>query len=74
MSSIGVQTKARASAPTSPASPPWTLCDTLQAETLPQNVKFTTVHMPLVRTPMIAPTKMYDRFPALTPDQAAATL
>jgi hypothetical protein len=27
--------------------------------------------MPLVRTPMIAPTKMYDRFPALTPDEAA---
>jgi hypothetical protein len=26
--------------------------------------------MPLVRTPMIGPTKMYDRFPTLTPDEA----
>ena len=34
-------------------------------------VRFTTVNMPLVRTPMIAPTKLYDAFPALTPDQAA---
>ena len=31
----------------------------------------TTVYMPLVRTPMIAPTKMYDRFPTLSPDEAA---
>jgi hypothetical protein len=28
--------------------------------------------MPLVRTPMIAPTKMYDRFPTISPGQAAA--
>ena len=28
---------------------------------------FTTIHMPLVRTPMIAPTKMYDAFPTITP-------
>jgi hypothetical protein len=27
--------------------------------------------MPLVRTPMIAPTKMYDRFPTITPEEAA---
>jgi hypothetical protein len=27
--------------------------------------------MPLVRTPMIAPTKMYDRFPTMTPAEAA---
>ena len=27
--------------------------------------------MPLVRTPMIAPTKLYDAFPALSPDEAA---
>ena len=26
-------------------------------------VTFTTIHMPLVRTPMIAPTKMYDALP-----------
>ncbi len=27
--------------------------------------------MPLVRTPMIAPTKIYDAFPAITPEEAA---
>jgi len=27
--------------------------------------------MPLVRTPMIAPTRMYDMFPAITPEEAA---
>ncbi len=31
----------------------------------------TTIHMPLVRTPMIAPTTMYDRFPTMTPTEAA---
>jgi NAD(P)-dependent dehydrogenase (short-subunit alcohol dehydrogenase family) len=35
------------------------------------HVRFTTVNMPLVRTPMIAPTKLYDAFPALSPDEAA---
>ncbi len=30
-----------------------------------------TIYMPLVRTPMIKPTKMYDRFPTITPDKAA---
>ena len=27
--------------------------------------------MPLVRTPMIAPTKLYDAFPTITPEEAA---
>lgn len=35
------------------------------------NVRFTTINMPLVRTPMIAPTKLYDAFPALSTDEAA---
>jgi hypothetical protein len=30
--------------------------------------------MPLVRTPMITPTKAYRRLPALTPEQAANTV
>jgi hypothetical protein len=34
-------------------------------------VHITTVYMPLVRTPMIAPTKIYDRFPTLSPEEAA---
>ncbi len=34
-------------------------------------VSFTTINMPLVRTPMIAPTKMYDHVPTISPDEAA---
>ncbi|MEV4310635.1 SDR family oxidoreductase [Actinocrispum sp. NPDC049592] len=40
-------------------------------ETHGAGVTFTTVHMPLVRTPMIRPTKIYDAFPTKSPDQAA---
>ena len=36
-----------------------------------RNVTFTTISMPLVKTPMIAPTKLYDSVPTLTPDEAA---
>jgi short-subunit dehydrogenase len=39
-------------------------------EVIDDGVHVTTVYMPLVRTPMIAPTKIYDRFPTLTPEQA----
>lgn len=42
------------------------------SETWGDGVTFTTIHMPLVRTPMISPTKIYDAFPTLTPDDAAA--
>jgi len=35
------------------------------------NIAFTTINMPLVRTPMIGPTKMYDSVPTLTPEEAA---
>ena len=34
-------------------------------------VSFTTINMPLVRTPMIAPTKIYESLPTITPDEAA---
>jgi NAD(P)-dependent dehydrogenase (short-subunit alcohol dehydrogenase family) len=40
------------------------------SEVMGDGVTFTTIHMPLVRTPMIAPTKMYDAFPTMTPDEA----
>jgi short-subunit dehydrogenase len=40
-------------------------------EALGDGVAFTTVHMPLVRTPMIAPTAVYREVAALTPEQAA---
>jgi short-subunit dehydrogenase len=39
-------------------------------EVIDDGVHITTVYMPLVRTPMIAPTKIYDRFPTLSPDDA----
>jgi NAD(P)-dependent dehydrogenase (short-subunit alcohol dehydrogenase family) len=41
------------------------------SETWGDGVTFTTIHMPLVRTPMISPTKLYDAFPTLTPEAAA---
>ncbi|SDJ28835.1 Short-chain dehydrogenase [Frankineae bacterium MT45] len=41
------------------------------AETRGAGVTFTTVHMPLARTPMIEPTQMYRSVPALSPEQAA---
>ncbi len=34
-------------------------------------VSFTTINMPLVRTPMIAPTRMYDNVPTISPEEAA---
>ena len=43
----------------------------VSSETIGDNVTFTTIHMPLVRTPMIAPTKIYDSFPTISPDEAA---
>jgi short-subunit dehydrogenase len=39
-------------------------------EVIGDGVHITTIYMPLVRTPMIAPTKMYDQFPALSSEQA----
>jgi NAD(P)-dependent dehydrogenase (short-subunit alcohol dehydrogenase family) len=42
-----------------------------QAEFSGKNIAFTTINMPLVKTPMIAPTKMYDSIPTLTPEEAA---
>jgi short-subunit dehydrogenase len=40
-------------------------------EVIGDGVHITTIYMPLVRTPMIAPTKIYDRFPTLSPEEAA---
>jgi short-subunit dehydrogenase len=75
VSSAGVQTRApRFGAYIASKAALDTLCDALQAETVNDNVRFTTVHMALVRTPMISPTAMYDKFPALTPDQAAGVI
>lgn len=43
----------------------------IASEVKDDKVDITTIHMPLVRTPMIAPTRMYDMFPAITPEEAA---
>jgi short-subunit dehydrogenase len=75
LSSAGVQTRApRFGAYIASKAVLDTLCDALQAETVNDGVRFTTVHMALVRTPTISPTTMYDKFPTLTPDQAAGVL
>lgn len=75
VSSVGVQTRApRFGAYIASKAALDSLCDALQAETVNDDVRFTTVHMALVRTPMISPTTMYDKFPALSPDQAAGVI
>lgn len=43
----------------------------LSAEVHAHKIAITSIYMPLVRTPMIAPTKIYKYVPALTPDEAA---
>ena len=47
----------------------WTAC--ASSEFADQGVTFTTVNMPLVRTPMTAPTKIYDSMPLLDAGEAA---
>ena len=62
----------RASAPTSPRRRRSTRGRaSCRSEVIGDGITFTTIHMPLVRTPMIAPTKIYDHFPTITPDEAA---
>ena len=41
------------------------------SEFLDKGISFTTINMPLVRTPMIAPTRMYESVPTLSPEEAA---
>ncbi len=75
VSSIGVQTKvARFGAYIASKSALDTLSDAFQAETHDHDVRFTTIYMSLVRTSMIAPTKLYDNFPTLTPEQAGEVI
>jgi len=42
------------------------------SEVVDKGVHFTNINMPLVRTPMIAPTKIYENVPTLSPEEAAA--
>ena len=72
VSSIGVQTNPpRFSAYVASKSALDAFSRSIASEIIDDNVHITTINMPLVRTPMIGPTKIYDRFPTLTPEQAA---
>ncbi len=72
VSSIGVQTNPpRFSAYVASKAALDAFSRVVASEVVGDGVTFTTIHMPLVRTPMIAPTKMYDAFPAISPDEAA---
>jgi NAD(P)-dependent dehydrogenase (short-subunit alcohol dehydrogenase family) len=72
ISSIGVLTNAprfSAYVASKAALEAWTRC--ASSELADVGIKFTTINMPLVRTPMIAPTKIYQNVPTLAPDEAA---
>lgn len=72
ISSIGVLTNAprfSAYVASKAALDAWTQC--AASEFSDVGITFTTINMPLVRTPMIAPTKIYQNVPTLTPEEAA---
>jgi short-subunit dehydrogenase len=72
VSSIGVQTNTpRFSAYVASKAALDAFSRSIASEIVDDNVSVTAIYMPLVRTPMIGPTKMYDRFPTLTPGEAA---
>ncbi len=71
ISSIGVLTNAprfSAYVASKAALDAWTRC--AASEFIDVGITFTTINMPLVRTPMIAPTKIYENVPTLSPEQA----
>ena len=71
VSSIGVQTnppRFSAYVASKAALDSWTRV--VSSEVIGHGITFTTIHMPLVRTPMIAPTKLYDHFPTISPEEA----
>jgi len=72
ISSIGVLTNAprfSAYVASKAALDAWTRC--AASEFADVGVTFTTINMPLVRTPMIAPTRLYQNVPTLSPEEAA---
>jgi short-subunit dehydrogenase len=75
VSSIGVQTNTpRFSAYVASKAALDAFSRCVGPEVIGDGVHFTTVYMPLVRTPMIAPTNIYDAFPTLSPEEAAVML
>jgi NAD(P)-dependent dehydrogenase (short-subunit alcohol dehydrogenase family)/thioester reductase-like protein len=72
ISSIGVLTNAprfSAYVASKAALDAWTRC--AASEFADVGITFTTINMPLVRTPMIAPTRLYQNVPTLSPEEAA---
>lgn len=72
ISSIGVLTNAprfSAYVASKAALDAWTRC--ASSEFADVGISFTTISMPLVRTPMIAPTNLYNNVPTLNPEEAA---
>ena len=72
ISSIGVQTnppRFSAYVASKAALDAWS--NVVSSEVFGDGITFTNIHMPLVKTPMIAPTKIYDKFPTISPAQAA---
>jgi NAD(P)-dependent dehydrogenase (short-subunit alcohol dehydrogenase family) len=72
VSSIGAQTNTpRFSAYVASKSALDAFSRCIASELVDDHVRVTTIYMPLVRTPMIAPTGMYDAFPTASPEEAA---
>ncbi|KAB7695097.1 SDR family oxidoreductase [Plesiomonas shigelloides] len=72
ISSIGVLTNSpRFSAYVASKAALESFCRCAASEYSDRGVRFTTINMPLVKTPMIAPTRIYDTVPTLTPEDAA---
>ncbi|HEY2203072.1 MAG TPA: SDR family oxidoreductase [Pseudonocardia sp.] len=72
ISSIGVQTNPpRFSAYLGSKAALDAFARVVASETYGDGITFTTIHMPLVRTPMIAPTNIYKAFPTRSPEEAA---
>jgi len=72
VSTAGVQTKVpRFSAYIASKAALDAFSECIQAEIGDDGVRITTIHMPLVRTPMIAPTRAYRGMPSISPEQAA---
>jgi NAD(P)-dependent dehydrogenase (short-subunit alcohol dehydrogenase family) len=72
ISSIGVLTNApRFSAYVASKSALDAWVRTAASEFADRGVSFSIINMPLVKTPMVAPTKEYDQVPMMTPEEAA---
>lgn len=72
ISSIGVLSRApRFSAYVASKSALDAFTECAASEFLDKGVYTTNINMPLVRTPMIAPTKIYENVPTLSPEEAA---